>query len=321
MKKADSEKNPFPYSDTNRRFHTFDYYMRKKFGHKCAKVPIDAGFTCPNIDGTVSFGGCSYCALAVGGGKRDTRPFAVQYDEKLGMLRRKWKDCIGIPYLQDYTNTYASVETLERVYREVLSIPGAEGLHIATRADCLPEPTLDLLEAVATERFLVVELGLQTVFDATAEKINRGHSYSEFLHAYEKLSKRGINVCIHIINGLPGESTDMMCMTAEKLAELRPHSLKIHLLHVMSGTRMAQQYMRGEFDVMTLEDYASVVVSQLELMSPGTVIGRVTGDGTADRLIAPEWSKKKFVVMNEIDKEFVRRGTMQGSRYSARAQM
>lgn len=315
MKKTDSVKNPFPYSDTNRRFHTFDYYMRGKFGHKCAKVPIDAGFTCPNIDGTVSFGGCSYCALAVSGCERDTRPFAVQYEEKLSMLRRKWKDCIGIPYLQDYTNTYAPLQRLESTYREILSIPGTEGMHIATRADCLPEPTLDLLENIAREKFLVVELGLQTAFDSTAEKINRGHSYDEFLRSYEKLSKRGINVCVHIINGLPGESPEMMCITAEKLAKLRPHSLKIHLLHIMDGTRMAEQYMRGEFDVMTLEDYVSVVVSQLELMPAETVIGRVTGDGTADRLIAPEWSKKKFVVMNEIDKEFVRRCSMQGSRY------
>ena len=315
MKKTDPVKSPFPYSDTNRRFHTFDYYMRKKFGHKCAKVPIDAGFTCPNIDGTVSFGGCSYCALAVNACVRDNRPFAVQYEEKLRILRHKWNDCIGIPYLQDYTNTYASAQKLETVYREVLSIPGAQGIHIATRADCLPEPTLDLLENIAREKFLVVELGLQTVFDSTAEKINRGHSYDDFLHAYEKLSNRRINVCVHIINGLPGESSEMMCMTAEKLSKLRPHSLKIHLLHIMSGTRMAQQYMRGEFDVMTLEDYVSIVVSQLELMPAETVIGRVTGDGTADRLIAPEWSKKKFVVMNEIDKEFVRRNSMQGSRY------
>ena len=165
-------ENPFPYSDTNRRFYTFDYYMRKIFGKKCAKVPVDAGFTCPNIDGKISRGGCTYCALAACT-KRDLRPIEEQFDEKLKALRRKWPDCIGIPYFQDYTNTYAPVEKLNMLYKQALALPGAAGLHIATRADCLPAPVLDLLGEISRKTYLVVELGLQTVSDITAEKFNR----------------------------------------------------------------------------------------------------------------------------------------------------
>lgn len=307
--------NPFPFSDNNRRFHTYDYYMRRLFGNKCAKVPIDAGFTCPNIDGTVGYGGCSYCALASCPASRDTRPFSEQYKDKLSMLQKKWNGCLGIPYFQDYTNTYAPVNRLEAIYREAMALPGAAGLHIATRADCLPEPVVDLLDQISRETYLVVELGLQTVHDDTARRIGRGHDFNAFLDGYEKLKSRGINVCVHIINGLPEEDRAMMLETARVLAGLEIHSLKVHLLHVMSGTRLAEQFAAGEFRELSLQDYVSTVVSQLELMPPETVIGRVTGDGTADRLIAPLWSKKKFVVMNEIDKEFVRRGTMQGSNF------
>ena len=307
-------ENPFPYSDTNRRFYTFDYYMRKIFGKKCAKVPVDAGFTCPNIDGKISRGGCTYCVLATCT-KRDLRPIEEQFDEKLKALRYKWPDCIGIPYFQDYTNTYAPVEKLNMLYKQALALPGAAGLHIATRADCLPEPVLDLLEEISRNTYLVVELGLQTVSDITAEKINRGHSFAEFLTGYNALLSRGINVCIHIINGLPGETGEMMLKTAEVISVLHPHSIKIHLLHIMRNTRIASEYESGSFDVMTLDEYTNGVVSQLELLPPDVVIGRVTGDGTADNLIAPLWSRKKFVVMNEIDKEFVRRNSMQGIKW------
>ncbi len=310
--------NPFPYSDTNRRFYTFDYHMRQLFGKKCAKVPIDGGFTCPNIDGKISRGGCTYCALA-SCAKRDLRPIDEQFYEKLNILRRKWPDCIGIPYFQDYTNTYAPTERLKMLYSEALALPGAAGLHIATRADCLPEPVVNLLENISRNNYLVVELGLQTVSDITAEKINRGHSFAEFLTGYSALTSRGINVCIHIINGLPGETAEMMLKTAKVISRLHPHSVKIHLLHIMRNTQMASEYEAGRFDAMTLEEYTDIVVSQLELLPPDIVIGRVTGDGTADNLIAPLWSKKKFVVMNEIDKEFVRRNSMQGIKWTGQS--
>ena len=312
-------ENPFPYSDTNRRFYTYDYYMRRQFGAKCAKIPIDGGFTCPNIDGTVGVGGCAYCALASDGHRRDLRPLGQQYEEHLSALRRKWEGCLGVPYFQDYTCTYAPTTRLRELYEQALALPGAVGMHIATRADCLPEPVLDLLSEVNDRTHLVVELGLQTVHDETARRIGRGHDYAAFLRGYESLRERGIRVCVHIINGLPGEDREMMLETARELARLHVFSVKIHLLHIMRGTRLADRYAAGEFSEMSLEDYALTVVSQLELLPTETVIGRVTGDGAADGLIAPLWSRKKFVVMNEIDKELVRRGSMQGSRYAENA--
>lgn len=309
-----AESNPFPYSDTNRRFYTYDYYMRQLTGKKCAKVPLDAGFTCPNIDGRISWGGCTYCALAAGGA-RDTRPIEDQYAEKLKMLRRKWADCVGIPYFQDFTNTYAPVDRLEAIYRQAMSLPGAAGLHISTRPDCLPQPVIDLLERISHETYLTVELGLQTVFDETARHINRGHSYTDFLRGYDALVSRGINVCVHIINGLPGEDQAMMLETSKKLAKLHPHSVKIHLLHVMRGTPMEEEFKAGAFAEMSIAEYTSVVVSQLEVLPPDVIIGRVTGDADSSGLVAPLWSQKKFVVMNEIDKEFVRRDSMQGTKW------
>ena len=309
-------ENPFPYSDTNRRFYTYDYYMRRQFGAKCAKIPIDGGFTCPNIDGTVGVGGCAYCVLASGGHTRNLRPLGQQYEEHLSALRRKWEGCLGVPYFQDYTCTYAPLPRLRELYGQALALPGAVGLHIATRADCLPEPVLDLLSEINGRTHLVVELGLQTVHDETARRIGRGHDYAAFLRGYESLNSRGIRVCVHIINGLPGENREMMLETAPALAPRPALSGQIQNLHIKSGSRLADWYAAGEFSEMSLEDYASTVVSQLELLPPDTVIGRVTGDGAADGLVAPLWSRKKFVVMNEIDKELVRRGSMQGSRYA-----
>ena len=203
-------ENPFPYSDTNRRFYTYDYYMRRQFGAKCAKIPIDGGFTCPNIDGTVGVGGCAYCVLASGGHTRNLRPLGQQYEEHLSALRRKWEGCLGVPYFQDYTCTYAPLPRLRELYGQALALPGAVGLHIATRADCLPEPVLDLLSEINGRTHLVVELGLQTVHDETARRIGRGHDYAAFLRGYESLNSRGIRVCVHIINGLPGENREMM---------------------------------------------------------------------------------------------------------------
>lgn len=309
------QNNPFKNSDTNRRFHTYDYYLRRRFGRKCAKVPIDGGFCCPNIDGTCGTGGCSYCVLPQKNRSSALPPLEEQYISRLSDLRKKWPNCVGLPYLQDYTNTYAPVETLKEIYQKALSLPDSVGLHIATRADCLPDETVRLLSDIARRHYLVVELGLQTIHDKTAERINRGHSYSDFLEGYSKLTNSSVNVCVHIINGLPGETEEMMLETASALADLSPHSLKIHLLHVMEGTRMAEEYRNGEFAFMSLEKYTDIVVSQIELMPPEVVIERVTGDGMADKLIGPEWSTKKFVVMNEIDKEFVRRNSMQGMHY------
>jgi len=310
--------NPFEYSDTNKRYHTYDFFLRNKFGKKVFKVPLDCGFTCPNIDGSKGRGGCTYCSERGSGDFAAPASLSIseQYDICREGLSEKWKDAFCIPYFQAHTNTYAPTERLRSLYYEALALPDAVGISISTRPDCLSDKTVDLLREISGKTFLTVELGLQSAFDETAERINRCHTYNEFLEGYKRLE--GLNVCVHIIDGLPGESHEMMIETAERVAELAPHAVKIHLLHILKGTRMADQYLSGDFDTMSLVEYVSTVCDQIELMPPETVICRVTGDGAPDLLIAPEWSRKKFVVMNEIDKEFVRRNTFQGYRYKRR---
>jgi radical SAM protein (TIGR01212 family) len=229
-------------------------------------------------------------------------------------LSQKWPDSLHIAYFQDFSNTYAPVDRLRELYYEALSMPDVVGLSIATRADCLEDYVCELLYEIGKKTYLTVELGLQSSSDVTAERINRGHSWAEFLQGYEKL--RGLNVCVHIINGLPGENKDDMLKTACDVARLCPHEIKIHLLHVLKNTVMAEEYERGEFETLTLDEYADIVVSQLELLPPDTVIGRVTGDGLSDELIAPLWSTRKFNVMNTIDKLMVERDTYQGKLYN-----
>ncbi len=314
-----AETNPFPYSDSNKRYHSYDYFLRQKFGAKCAKLPIDAGFTCPNRDGTCGVGGCIYCSARGSGDfcADAATPIDVQLEKAYEKLSEKWTHPLGIAYFQAFTNTYAPVEILREKFEAALTLPETVGISVATRADCLPDDVCKYLADLAERTFLTVELGLQTAHDTTAALINRGHNFTEFVEGFEKLRRasKKINIGIHLINGLPHEDTDMMLESAKRVAELRPDQLKLHLLHVIDGTPLAKMYARGEFECLTLDEYADTVVRQLELMPPETVIGRLTGDGMADTLIAPEWSRKKLVVMNTIDKMMYSRGTWQGKLY------
>ncbi len=314
-----TETNPFPYSDSNKRYYSYDYFLRQKFGSKCAKLTIDGGFTCPNRDGKVGLGGCIYCSVR-GSGDFCTDsevPIKEQLEISYRKLSEKWESPLCIAYFQAFTNTYAPVDVLRRKYEEALTFPGVVGLSIATRADCLPDDVCEYLAELSERTFLTVELGLQTVHDKTAKLINRGHSFSDFVNGYEKLRRASekINICIHLINGLPHEDADMMIESAKTVAALRPEQLKLHLLHVISGTPLSEMYKRGEFECMTLEEYADIVVRQLELLPPKTVIGRLTGDGMAESLIAPLWSRKKLVVMNTVDKLQYQRNTYQGKAF------
>lgn len=305
-------RSPFKYSDTNKRYYTYDYFLKQKFGGKCVKIMLDCGFTCPNIDGTKGVGGCTYCSGRGSGDFAESSLLSIE--EQFAAVRermyRKWDGARCIAYFQAHTNTYAPLSTLKSLYEEALAQPDVVGLSIATRADCISEETAEYLRSLSERTFLTVELGLQSVFDTTAERINRCHTYAEFLEGYEKL--RGLNVCVHIINGLPGEDREMMLETARRVGELHPQSIKIHLLHVLRGTRLADEYERGAFRTLELAEYVDIVCSQLELLPEDVVIGRITGDGAADELIAPLWSLKKFVCMNEIDKELARRDSWQG---------
>ena len=309
-------KNLFPYSDDIKRYHTWNYYLRKKFGCKVFKVSLNAGFTCPNIDGSKGVGGCTYCSSS-GSGDFAGNPeenITSQFEEVKSRLHRKWKEAKYIAYFQAHTNTYADVDTLKKCFEPVLKKENVVGLSIATRADALPEAVLDYLADLNSRTFLIVELGLQTIFDKTGERINRCHTYEEFLTGYMALKERGIKVCVHLIDGLPGETKEMMIESAKCVAKLNPDFIKLHLLHILKDTVMAGEFEKGEIIPLTLEEYVDIIVSQLEFFSPETVIQRITGDGGRDTLIAPLWSLKKFVVLNEIDKEMIRRDTYQGGK-------
>ncbi len=313
-KQADT--NPFPFSDSNKRYHTYDYFTRHKFGKKCAKLPLDGGFTCPNRDGKVGVGGCIYCSARGSGDfcADKALPIAAQLESELDVMRKKWHDPLGIAYFQAFTNTYAPVEILRERFEPALTVPGIVGLSIATRADCLPPDVCAYLAELAERTFLTVELGLQTVHDETAAFINRGHTFSDFVKGYESLrsASEKINICVHLIDGLPGEDAEMMLESAKEVARLRPEQVKLHLLHVIEGTKLCEIWREGKFDCLTLDGYTDIVISQLEVFPAGTVIGRVTGDGLGDSLAAPLWSKKKLVVMNTIDKKMFERNTFQG---------
>ncbi len=313
--------NPYQYTDSNKRYYTYDYYLRCAFGSKCAKIPIDAGFSCPNIDGKCSTGGCIYCS---GRGSGDfaelpTLSISEQYARVREKLSGKWSTARTIPYFQAHTNTYAPLEVLREKYEEALAFDGVCALSIATRADCLGEDICEYLAALAERIPLTVELGLQTVHDSTARLINRGHTYADFLEGYERLraASRKINICVHIIFGLPEETDDMMTETVREVARLHPEQVKIHLLHIIEGTRMAELYRSGAYTPMEKADYVRAVADAIELLPPDTVIARLTGDGMAQSLLAPEWSRKKVSVINDIDKLLYERNSWQGKKYKA----
>lgn len=308
----------FIYSDTNKHYHTQSYYLKQRFGRKVVKVSLNGNFTCPNRDGSKGVGGCTFCSASGSGdfGGDPSVPLETQFEQVRAKLVKKWGEPLYIPYFQANTNTYGSIEKLRCLFEKALTLPNAVGLAVSTRPDCISDAAADYLEELSKRTYLTVELGLQTIHDETAVRLNRCHSYDDFLRGYEMLEKRGINVCIHIIDGLPKESREMMLETTKAAASLRPHALKIHMLHIIKGTRLAQEYEQERFPLLSAEEYASLVCDQIELMPPETIIERITGDGAKSELIAPRWTLDKKRVMNSIDLEFARRGTFQGDKFS-----
>lgn len=309
-------KSPFRYSDDNKRYYTYNYYLRQRFGQKVFKVSLDAGFTCPNRDGSKGVGGCIYCSDKRSGdfAGNPLEDIAVQFDKVRAELHKKWENAVYIPYFQAGTNTYGDYERLEELFTRAVNFENAVGLAVATRADCINEKTADLFAELSENKYVTVELGLQTIHDETARLINRCHNYEDFLKGYEMLKSRGVNVCVHLINGLPYETREMMLETVREVGKLHPHSIKLHLMHILKGTALEKLYCEKPFHVFELSEYASLICDQLELIPEDVVIQRITGDGAKDDLVAPLWSLKKFCVMNEIDKEMQRRNTVQGAK-------
>lgn len=311
---AQKDTNPYPYSDSNKRYMTYDWYLKNRFGGKVAKIPLDIGCTCPNLDGTKGMGGCIYCKNGSSGVVESARhaPISEQYEAGIAVASRKWKPVGFIPYLQSNTNTYGDAKRLCGIYEECARLQGAVMLNIATRADCLSDEILAGIREINKTIPVMVELGLQTSDDGTAKRINRCHTFREFTDGYERLRETDVMIGVHIINGLPGEDRDTMLRTVRDVAELHPHMVKLHLLHVLRDTALARMYERGEYTPLSRKEYVSIVCDQLELLPEDTIIGRVTGDGISEDLLSPDWSRRKTEVANEIDKELYRRQTFQG---------
>jgi len=300
------------------RYNAFSDELKRVFGCKVQRLSVDAGFTCPNRDGRVGREGCVFCGGKGSGsfGILQGAGVAAQLEHAKEVMVRKYKAQRFLAYFQSYSNTYAPVERLRALYDEALAVPEVVGLIVGTRSDCLPEETLDLLASYARRCYFWLELGLQSHLDRTLAAIGRGHDLASFTGAVDACRRRGIRVCAHVILGLPGESRQEMLSGAEFLNSLGVDGVKLHLLHVMRGTRLAEQYREGGVRLMDRDEYVGVVCDYLERLDPGIVVQRLTGDGNRQDLIAPLWSLQKFEVLNCIDNELTRRGSRQGSSLS-----
>ena len=309
----------FKYAfDDNKRYHTWNYYLRNNFGQKIFKVSINAGFTCPNIDGKVAYGGCTYCSKE-GSGDFAGNPkddLIKQFANIKEMMHKKWPNAKYIGYFQAFTNTYAPLDVLKEKYETILAQEDVVGLSISTRPDCLEDDVVEYLAELNERTNLWVELGLQTIHDKTSKIINRGHNYKTFLEGVEKLKAKNIKTVIHIINGLPGEDYNMMMETAKAVADLNVHGIKIHLLHVIKNTPMARMLEKNMMELMTQDDYVNLVCDQLEILPPEMIIHRLTGDGKKEDLVGPLWSLKKWEVLNQIDDTLKARNSYQGIKYN-----
>lgn len=298
------------YSIDNKRYHTLNYHLKTLFKDRVFKASLDAGFSCPNME----TGGCTYCKK--GSGEFTSRgSITQQLDKEKERIFKKWGDKKLIAYFQANTNTFAPVDVLKEKYEEALRHPSVVGLSIATRADCLPDDVLDYLEDINKRTYLTIELGLQTVNDETARKINRGYDFEVFEKAFYELKKRGIRTVVHIINGLIGETRDHMINTARVLSKMEPDGVKIHLLHVLTDTVCEKELSMGLIVPLEKEEYIDITVNQIRHLKPECVIERVTGDGKKESLVAPLWSLDKISVLGGIDKHFAQLDAYQGDLY------
>lgn len=303
----------FKYSLDNKRYHTLNYYLKNRFHEKVYKVSLNAGFTCPNIDGTKGYGGCIYCSKTGSGefGGNINDDLITQFNKVKEVMDKKWHGKY-IAYFQARSNTYAPVNILKERYETVLKLDNVIGLFIATRCDCITDECLDYLTFLNKRTYLTIELGLQTIHESTSKLINRGHTLKEFTDTVKRLRERNIDVVVHIINGLPYETKEMMLETVKFVNTLDIQGIKIHMLNIIKDTPLETLYNKEHFRVLTKEEYIDIVISELELLDSKIVIHRITADPDPKTLIEPTWLLKKTVLLNDIDKEMKRRNTYQG---------
>lgn len=305
------------------RYFAYNFFLRRRFGFRVQKVSIDAGFTCPNVDGTVTTGGCVFC---------DNRSFSPsrrlpradvhgQIDQSIVQMQRRYRNCQHfLAYFQPATNTYAPVEILRPLYLEALNHPQVVGLAIGTRPDCVPEEILALLEELAHESYVSVEYGMQTMHNRSLDWMNRGHHHDATVNAVERSRGRGFEICAHAILGLPGESRTDMLATAQEVARLQFDAVKIHNLYCVKNTVLADQVATGEVQLIDQHDYVETVVDFLEQLPPETVVERISGDAPPDYFVGPAWCLDKTAVRDAILDEFERRNTWQGRHYCSPSQ-
>ena len=300
----------------NKRYYTLNYFYKKTFNSKVFKVSLNGGFSCPNkINGA---SGCIYCSKLGSGdfAGKESDDLVTQFNNVRDVMLKKWPNAKYIGYFQANTNTFAPLEELKEKYETILKLPNVVGLNIATRSDAISKETYDYLSDLNKRTFLTMEIGLQSMHEETLKYINRGHDLANFEKCIKELKKRKIRVVVHIINGLPGETKEMMIETAKYLNALDIDGIKIHMLHVIKNTELADIYQREHFHILTKEEYIDIVISQLEYLNENMVINRITGDPVKEDLIEPTWLLKKFCVLNDIDKEMKKRDTYQGIKCS-----
>ncbi len=301
----------FKYTLDNKRYHTLNYFFKNKFGQKVIKVPIDLGSNCPNQDK----GGCIYCSnKSKANIIIDTTDYIEQFKHTKDILEQKWPNSLYIPYFQSGTNTSLDVEVLKPLITKLLALPKVVGIAIATRPDSISPKWYDYLRKLNEQTFLMIELSLQSSNNNTLNFINRGHTKEVFKEAVDKLHQDHIFVVAHIINGLPYENKKDMLNTVSFLNDLKIDALKIHMLYIEKNTPLAKIYEKNKFPILSKDEYIDIVINQLELLKDTVVIERLTGDPLKSDLITPTWLLKKFVVLNDIDKEMVKRDTYQGKR-------
>lgn len=304
--------------DKTRPYYTVNDFYRDKFGTKVFKVPLNGGFTCPNRDGTLSSEGCLFCS-ETGSGEfagKVTDSLALQYQRTKAMMNAKWPAAKTIVYFQAFTNTYAPVTRLKELFETALKLDlDIVGLAIATRPDCLPDDVVAYLADLNRRTFLTVEIGLQTIHEQIASIINRQHDLGTFAAAVAKLRKHGIHTVAHIIDGLPGETREMMLDTIRYLNKTDIQGVKIHMLYILKNTRMADYFHNFPFPILSRDEYVDIVARQIELLRPDIVLHRLTGDAPSSELLEPLWTQKKFVVTNEIDKLLRKQKSFQGAKY------
>jgi radical SAM protein (TIGR01212 family) len=306
---------------SDRRYYPFSQFLRERFGSRVFRVTVDGGFTCPNVDGTVAVGGCVYCDnRSFSPNRRLPRvPIRDQIRRGVTLLQKRYRADRFLAYFQAATNTYAPVEKLRRLYDEALQDPQIVGLAIGTRPDCVPDPVLDLLEEYARDRYVLLELGLQSIHDRSLEWMNRGDRAASFIDAVQRCQGRNLDLCAHVILGLPGESREDMLATAEALAALPVNGVKIHNLHVVRDTPLELMYRSGTVRMMEFKEYVAVVCDFLERLRPSMVIHRLNGDAPPDYLVAPQWCLDKPALLRAIEAELERRGSRQGSRFTGKS--